>query len=292
VPTRTFINQLTVDGLRTSDPGFGTIGKLILGSIFKLPVTLREKLLFSSSSWFCSPLQKALQRSLGGACTVKVEFTEGLLHGCVLELYSSEKYFWLGSNFESVTQEYLKKIVKTSDIVYDVGANIGFLSLLLSRLCGPGGRVFSFEPSPINFKRLQRNVELNRKDNIMPLNLAVSDIEASGFLSEEGSLSYIKSSGSVADGCSQIQMIRLDDFVFRDKHPHPSFLKIDIEGHAGHCLAGMIEILRTVRPSLVLELHHAEEAGAVYSALAEHSYRVTHLDSDKGFPRRVSAVPN
>jgi FkbM family methyltransferase len=285
-------SKLIGAGLRISDPGFGMTGKLVLRSIFKLPVSVREELLFSSS-WFCSPLQKALQRSLGGAWTVQVEFTEGSLCGCVLELLCSEKYFWLGSKFDSVTQEDLKKIVKTGDIIYDVGANIGYLSLLLSRLCGPGGRVLSFEPSPINFRRLQRNVELNREDNITPLKLAASDSEATGFLSEEGSSSSIKSNGSTAgDGCSQIQMIRLDDFVFRDKHLQPNLLKIDIEGHAGHCLGGMKEILRTVRPSLVLELHHEEEAGAVYSILAEHSYRVTRLDSENRFPRRVRAAPN
>jgi FkbM family methyltransferase len=229
---------------------------------------------------------------LGGEWTVQVEFTEGLLRGCVLELLSSEKYFWLGSKFESVTQDNLKKIVKTGDIIYDVGANVGYLSLLLSRLCGPAGCVFSFEPSQINFQRLQRTVELNRNDNIRPLKLAASDADAIGFLSEQGSLSSIKSNCSTVDGYSHIQMIRLDDFVFRDNNVQPNFLKIDIEGHAGPCLAGMREILRTARPSLVLELHHEGEAQAVYSALAEHSYRVTHLDSDSGFPRRVSATPN
>lgn len=107
---------------------------------------------------------------------------------------------------------------------------------------------------------------------------------------EKGSMSSITPDG-VEDGGSttRICTVRLDDFVYRDGNPAPSFAKIDIEGHAGPCLNGMRKILGEYRPPLVLELHNRGETEEVSRVLRECGYDARTLDRSHGFPRRIIA---
>lgn len=277
-------------GIQLFDSNFSSIGRLVLRFLFCMPPSLRESLLFGTSR-ICFPLQKAVQLALGGAVMVRIQFTEGPLQGHLFECWSSEKYFFVGTSFEREVQKVLSEIVKPGDVVYDVGSHAGYMALFFSTLCGRDGRVFAFEPSPINFPRLRRHAELNKKHNLTPVNLAASDVEGAALLNEKGSESSVVCKPQSKEGFSQIRTIRLDDFVYRDHHPLPNLLKIDVEGHAGRCLAGMSRLLRDVRPSLLCELHHTEEATAVSRALREHSYEISDIDAPGEFPRRVLAKP-
>jgi FkbM family methyltransferase len=265
-------------GTKFDDPGFSPTGLLLLRTLFHVPPPLREKILFSSSR-FSIPLQMLLSRAVGGSRTVRTEFTSGPMRGVVFECSSSEKYFLLGRYFERDLQNALCEIVKPGQVVYDVGANIGYTSLLFSCLGGPQGRVFSFEPSPVNFSRLKRNLELNQNRTVEPLNLAVSSEEGTAFLTERGSQSEIVPKGpGQREQLSCVRTIRLDDFVFRDGNPPPDFIKVDVEGHAGPVLAGMPLLLGRAHPALFIEVHHAEENAQVGRALGGLSYRTAKLD--------------
>jgi len=278
-------------GLQFVDPGFSPVGKLLLRFLFALPVSVREGLLFSSPGR-CLPLQKALRRSLGGAFAVSAEFTEGLLRGHRVECLSSEKYFMLGVGFEREVQGILREMIRPGDIVYDVGAHIGYTTLLFSVLCGPTGHVFSFEPSPISYQRLKRNIDLNGEKNVTLVNLAASDAEGTALITTDGSCSRIvDDAGESGKGFLGISTVCLDDFVYRDLHPAPTFAKIDVEGHAGRCLDGMRRILQEEKPSLLIELHHPEEAMHVARVL-DGLYAIRDIDSPTGFPRRIIATRN
>lgn len=69
--------------------------------------------------------------------------------------------------------------LKPGDVFVDVGANIGYFSLLASKLVGPGGRVVAIEASPEVFDLLRRNLELNKAHNVRAVNVAISDREGS-----------------------------------------------------------------------------------------------------------------
>jgi FkbM family methyltransferase len=264
---------------------------LTLSILDSLPRRLIERVFFRSS-WVSLQLQKATQRLLSGPSNVRVQFTEGFTRGQLFECLTSEKYFLLGSNFERPTQALLQERVKPGDIVYDVGAHAGYMTLLLSMLCGPGGQVFAFEPSPVNFNRLRRNIELNRISNATLLNLAASDKEGSANLIEMGSYSSLLSEGPCADASySEVKTIRLDDFVLRGGRPAPRFLKIDIEGHAGRCLMGTMALLRETRPIVFCEIHHNEEFKGVREVFDLCSYTMAQMDSARKFPKRFIATP-
>ena len=278
-------------GLEYEDPGFRAPGRSILDILFTLPASRRESLLFGVSPT-CLPLQKALRWALGGSFVVKARFTDGPLANHAFECWSSEKYFMLGSRFEKEVQALLSTLVSYGDIVYDVGSHIGYMAMVFSALVGEQGAVFSFEPSPRNFNRLKRNFELNPSSNVTVTQAAVSDVEGTAWLQEDSSQSAILSGTTVSDqDKSSVRTLRLDDFVFRDGHPTPTFLKIDIEGHAGHCLKGMQRILKEKRPHMILEIHHAAEAEEVSSLLGAYGYISSSIDLPDQFPRRIVAKP-
>ncbi len=83
--------------------------------------------------------------------------------GCGLRLRLNPRYdegFWLG-NYEEGVQAVLAKYLKPGFVVYDLGAHIGFLSLIAARLVGPKGMVFAFEADPENASRIQEHIEAN-----------------------------------------------------------------------------------------------------------------------------------
>ena len=86
-----------------------------------------------------------------------------------LEVYSLNKIH------ERSTTDLFKKIIKEGDVVIDLGANIGYFSLLAAKLVGPRGKVFSFEPEPKNFNYLKKNIELNNYNHAQPFQKAVSN---------------------------------------------------------------------------------------------------------------------
>ena len=69
----------------------------------------------------------------------------------------------------------IKQEVKEGNNVIDIGANIGYFTLLFAKLVGPNGKVFAFEPDPTNFSILKKNIEENNYDNVILSQKAISD---------------------------------------------------------------------------------------------------------------------
>lgn len=110
------------------------------------------------------PLARLIRRTLNRAAPTGlsvVTVAAGGLQGATLELnLQTEKDYWLGT-YEPELQRALRDWVRPGQVVYDVGANIGYVSLLLARAAGSQGKVYAFEPLPANLERLRKNVELN-----------------------------------------------------------------------------------------------------------------------------------
>jgi precorrin-6B methylase 2 len=76
---------------------------------------------------------------------------------------------------EPEIQDVFAEHVRHGGVVWDIGANIGFYSLIASRLVGEDGKVFAFEPLPANLDAIARNIALNGVENIEVVGLALSD---------------------------------------------------------------------------------------------------------------------
>ncbi len=165
------------------------------------------------------------------------------------EIYASDKIH------EKATTELFRKIIKKGDTVVDLGANIGYFTLLAARLAGPDGRVYSFEPEPKNYSYLKKNIELNNYSQATAINKAVSDkngtTELFICLYDTGHHTINKYDGieAYSHGRStekrpiKIETITLDEF-FKGREDSIDMIKMDVEGAESLALRGMDNILR------------------------------------------------
>lgn len=220
------------------------------------------------------PLRRGANALLGPRLRV-VRVRSGIARGARLELdLTREKAYWLG-HYEPSVQNALADSVKAGDVVYDVGAHIGFFSIGAARL---GARVFAFEPSPENAARLRRNVQLNAAD--------VDVVEAAAWDRDDGV--QLVAGGSDSEWRAQeggpVESLTLDRFAL--SHPAPSLVKIDAEGAEARVLRGARELLRTSRPMIVCELHDAAARAEIERIL--EGYRFESL----GGPTHILALPD
>jgi len=164
---------------------------------------------------------------------------------------------------EETTTNIFRKIIKPSNIFLDLGANIGYFSLLAAKLAGENGKIFSFEPEPKNFYYLQKNIEANNYKNIYPFQKAVSDKNGTTelFICEYDSGHHtikqyegveIYSHGRPTEKKPiKIETISLDKFL-EDKVNHVDVIKIDIEGAEVLAVGGMKNILNKNRNIKIL----------------------------------------
>lgn len=145
----------------------------------------------------------------------------------------------------------VRRRVRRGSLVLDIGANLGYYVLLLSRLVGPEGHVLGFEPEPSNLELLRKTVELNRATNVELSNAAVGDRDGTArlFLSERapGLHSVVNAVGS---GFTEVPMRRLDALTPARK---VDFLLVDAEGAEALVVEGGTALLERDRPEIVME---------------------------------------
>jgi FkbM family methyltransferase len=293
VPPKTPKLNLAGMGILLYQPEAHGMGYLVLKLLSFVPPTLRSSLLFGSSSWH-SLAQRAVQRFVvsEGSPIAHIQYSRGPLKGNFFECFTSEKYFLLGPEYEADLQDTVRLLLKPGNVVYDIGANAGFWSLLFSVFIGPTGRVYAFEPSPTNVLRLGRNIQQNEKANITLARKAVSDMEGDVSFADDGSRSHIVPSSLPRSGDHvRVDTITLDDFVFRDGNPKPDLIKIDIEGNAGACLKGAERVLTDARPFVLCEVHDPLESSQVLTTLGRHSYEIKHPEAPHVYPEHIFASP-
>jgi FkbM family methyltransferase len=148
----------------------------------------------------------------------------------------------------------LTKVLKNSMTFVDVGANIGYYTLLGSKIVGNGGRVYAFEPETHNFRLLEKSVRENGRANISVYKLAISDIDGQVRLFraskwQPGGHSISKDQGQ---GFEQVVSTTLDDFWEKNGKPSMDLIKIHVTGDDPLVIAGMGRILRESRPKIAM----------------------------------------
>ncbi len=190
---------------------------------------------------------------------------------------------YIYGNWEPVATEAILKYVQPGMCVFDVGAHLGYYSLLLAKSVGSGGRVVSFEPAEGNFCTLKRNILINSLNNISLVNLAL--------FSKSGTIRMFVSSADTASGDwsisrdsnkdgIEVQTISLDQFC-ETNHVLPDFLKIDVEGAEYDVLLGGRETIGRSQPTMLIELHHFDgdlAANPVPTLLNKWNYSIQWLE--------------
>ncbi|MFU8773524.1 MAG: FkbM family methyltransferase [Anaerolineales bacterium] len=200
-----------------------------------------------------------------------------------------EKDYWLG-NYEPSLVSSIIDMVKPGMIAYDLGANIGYVTLLLAQTVGPEGHVFAFEPLASNIERLQQNITMNGMEKRISVHFAaVAAYNGKANFLIGPSIGTGKLEGSVGrkenryTESTSVQAIALDDFIYRDGNPKPDIIKMDIEGGEVLAIQGMERIFHNARPLVFLELHGFEAAEVVWTKLMEADYQFFQMRS--GYPK-------
>lgn len=196
--------------------------------------------------------------------------------------------------YERAGQRALGRILRPGMTFVDVGAHIGFFTLLAAKRVAQGGRVVSFEPDPRTYPRLVRNVSLN--PNLSPfvttVNAAVSDARKKAQLFAMPSPDGSTLLGSmVADARAvpvDVQCVTLDDVVMDlPGLDRGVMLKIDAEGSELAVLRGATSLIERVRPWILFEASEELLQGAGTSVqklvgrIREWGYEV-HVLGDRG----------
>jgi FkbM family methyltransferase len=191
--------------------------------------------------------------------------SRGIGKGIRINAAASHIGYVLGTT-EPKTQEALRIVCRQGWTCYDVGANVGFFSLILGRLTGPTGQIFAFEPLPDNIARLEHNISLNPGYNIRCLPLAIGkSVGAADFLvapfSTQGRLLSVNNDNPVNQmPVISVAITSIDQLVCHDNYPAPNLIKIDVEGAELDVVDGMESVLFKYRPVLFCELHgHQQE---------------------------------
>jgi len=185
-------------------------------------------------------------------------------HGC-----------WLGT-YERDRQQQLTQLLRSGDCFLDIGANVGFYSLLASRIVGKEGCVHAFEPFPRNVEYITRHIEMNRITNIEIHPIALSDGEdrrMSFSISTNPSAGHLSEN---SDGPEQISVpvAALDSLWRKSAFPSPSMMKIDVEGAEYSVLNGGKEMIAACRPVILLAGHGSAVQERCCDLLRSWSYRI------------------
>ena len=192
--------------------------------------------------------------------------------------------------YEPEETAVIRERIKPGDTFVDVGASIGWYTVMASKLVGDKGRVIAFEPEPYAFSLLKRNVEANGCNNVVLVQKALSSEPGSITLfvakTHRGEHSVVMKGDSEVS--IEVETIRLDDYLQAEGY-HADFIKIDVEGAEGMVLAGTTEVLDSDAPlSLMIEYapDRLQKSGydgdELLRKFVERGFEIYYLDEATG----------
>lgn len=142
--------------------------------------------------------------------------------------------------YEPYQTNLAAKYIKTGDTVLDLGANIGYYTLLFAKLVGSTGMVYAFEPEKTNFDVLLKNCALNGYQNVVAENKAISDTNTplTFYLSKDNSGDNRLFGDETSEKAVSVPAVKLDDY-FSNANLPINFIKMDIQGAEGRAFQGM-----------------------------------------------------
>ncbi len=169
--------------------------------------------------------------------------------------FPSYRNFVVGS-YERALRRTLERFVQPGMRIVDVGANIGYYTVLFSKLTGEAGTVTAFEPDPQARSYLARNLDLNGCRNVTVVSAAVA--------ATTGPATFVRNDierGYLGDGRGAVEVDTqsLDDHFASAGWPRVELVKMDIEGGETPALSGMLELARR-NPRLVLAVEYNPQA--------------------------------
>ena len=220
-------------------------------------------------------------------------------HPLIKGLLCREWRWFLFPEPSDMEGEFLSNLNLKGLTVYDVGANLGLMTLFFARKVGREGHVVSFEPHPKAFEPLRRNVQVNAFKNVTLINKAVGcETTTMELIVPSGSLlvstfvtdhaeSWLRRTGDTLVERALVPVDTIDNVVASGSLPVPDLIKIDVEGYELQVLGGSVKTIEAHRPAFFIELHgHTVSDGKslvtnVVQFLLNYSYNIYHVEYQK-----------
>lgn len=189
--------------------------------------------------------------------------------------------------YEGARMAALADMIQPGDVFWDIGAHIGYVTLIAASRVGPAGSVVAFEPWPSNRAMLERNLRLNALSQVIVRSEALS--------SAEGAANFGGGKGSGTKGLGGGHLMvptRRGDGMVAEGLPAPTVLKMDVEGHETEVLRGLPDALGSSLQVLLIAVHNQacfDDCQAILRSagfdlhIPERSYEIEKA----GFPPRV-----
>jgi FkbM family methyltransferase len=186
--------------------------------------------------------------------------------------------------YEPQVAEFINSQLAPGDVFYDIGANAGYFSLIAARQVGEQGRVIAFDPHPRNCATIREQWQVNNLHaHCEAVPLAVADYSGKArfvltTINANCHLQNVDAPHINADGeAVDVDVVTLDAFVA--DHPHPTLVKMDIEGAEVSALEGARGLLRCDKPPRMLVSTHSDRLERESREILEHhGYRVEKVD--------------
>lgn len=201
-----------------------------------------------------SRLTAALQRWLPSNGALDVRGFDSTRITLDLSQFPSQQFYWFGA-WESADARVLCDQLRAGMVAFDVGANVGIVTLTMARLVANDGHIHAFEPEPSNFRLLTKNVSRNGFKRSVTLNqVALSDQSGSANLNRSGdAASAYVSDELAASGAIEVHCTTIDTYARLVGLSRLDLIKIDVEGAEMRVLRGATATLRRFRPVLLVE---------------------------------------
>jgi len=157
--------------------------------------------------------------------------------------------------YEASETKIMRSMIRPGMTVVDIGANIGYYTLIASRRVGNEGQILAFEPEPKTYEVLKTNIHANNIVNTQCFPLAISSHagEERLFLSSENKMKHSLLSQDTQTDFIKVTTCTLDDFMEKRSISKVDFIKMDIEGAEGLALSGLIGTLQKLGPTIMTE---------------------------------------
>lgn len=203
-----------------------------------------------------------------------------------LSQFIDSQLYYLGV-FEPETVKAIRQLLHVGDTALDVGANIGYMTLVLASCVGGKGKVIAIEPSTWAFDRLVANVELNNMREVTREHVGLGAVT-------EKNVKLTVPCGYRLDGKNTaveetVDIFSLDDLVQTRGIKRLDFVKIDTDGMEGAIIRGALSTLERFQPKIIFELapghleSYSSSASEVLDALADMGYGFFHAGNLKSF---------
>lgn len=201
--------------------------------------------------------------------------TPTVFHGIILLyldlIYEDDCRFPIKALISEGKYEMRGVILNSNDVVLDIGANVGFFSLLAARKIGPNGRVIAFEPMLSVAEVIEASKKVSDIENIQVVSAAVGDAFAELKFENDAGFSGGSSWGGSGRELVNVRQRTIDEYVETEKLNQVNFIKMDIEGMERFAVAGAKETIRRFKPKLAICIYHLADDAEIIKNLI-HSF--------------------